>query len=321
MVSVAVGIGAGLVSALLFAVVITGSPLAMLLSYLAPLPVFIAALGWRHHAGLIAAAAGAFALALALRLQVGAAFGLGVALPAWGIAYLALLGRVDERGQTEWYPLGRLMLWIVGTAALVALTGAVAIAGDYETYRSGMQRTLEAVLSGRAPGFPPPRLPAGLTPADVATTLAEWAPLVVGASFVPMLALNLWLAAKAVHLSGRLPRPWPYLPGMAMPREALALLAGAILVSILIGGFTGFFARALFGGLVSALLLNGLASMHQLSIGKPWRLGALTGVYLALLLGSTIIAPAIALFGLIDCLFRLRGNIVPPPTPPTPTTT
>lgn len=42
MVSVAVGIGAGLVSALLFAVVITGSPLAMLLSYLAPLPVFIA---------------------------------------------------------------------------------------------------------------------------------------------------------------------------------------------------------------------------------------------------------------------------------------
>ncbi len=282
MVSVAVGIGAGIVSALLFAVVITGSPLAMLLSYLAPLPVFIAALGWRHHAGLIAAAAGAFALALALRLQVGAAFGLGVALPAWGIAYLALLGRVDERGQTEWYPLGRLMLWIVGTAALVALTGAVAI---------------------------------------VATTLAEWAPLVVGASFVPMLALNLWLAAKAVHLSGRLPRPWPYLPGMAMPREALALLAGAILVSILIGGFTGFFARALFGGLVSALLLNGLASMHQLSIGKPWRLGALTGVYLALLLGSTIIAPAIALFGLIDCLFRLRGNIVPPPTPPTPTTT
>src|SRR4051812_16419246 len=49
MISLAIGIGAGLVSALLFGVVITGSPLSMMLSVIAPLPIFIAALGWNHR--------------------------------------------------------------------------------------------------------------------------------------------------------------------------------------------------------------------------------------------------------------------------------
>lgn len=315
------GIGAGLVSALLFAVVITGSPLAMLLSYLAPLPVFIAALGWRHHAGFVAAVAGALALAVALRFQVGIAFGLGVGLPAWGIAYLALLGRSTERGDIEWYPLGRIMLWIVGTAALVALAGAVAIAGDYETYRGGMQRTLEAVLSGRAPGFSPPALPSGISAADVANFLAAWTPAIVGASFVPMLVLNLWLAAKSVHLSGRLPRSWPFLPAMSLPREALAILGVALIASFALDGFVGFFARAVLGGLIAAFLFNGLAAIHQLSFGKPWRTGALAGVYVALAIAGQIFAPAIALLGLADCVFRLRDRLPPPPAPPATTNT
>ena len=59
-----VGIGAGLVSALLFSVVITGSPLAALLYSAAPLPIFIASLGWNHRSGLFATAAGALAVAV-----------------------------------------------------------------------------------------------------------------------------------------------------------------------------------------------------------------------------------------------------------------
>ena len=57
--SLSIGIGAGLASALLFGAVITGSPVAMLLSFIAPLPIFIASLGWKHRSGLVAAATGA----------------------------------------------------------------------------------------------------------------------------------------------------------------------------------------------------------------------------------------------------------------------
>ncbi len=91
--SIGIGIGAGLVSALLFGVVITGSPLAMLLSYLAPLPILIAALGWHHRAGLAAALVGSVTTAAVFRPEAGVAFALGSALPGWGFGYLALLGR------------------------------------------------------------------------------------------------------------------------------------------------------------------------------------------------------------------------------------
>ena len=46
-----IGIGAGAATALLFASVASGSPLSVLLFYLAPLPILMAALGWSHWAG------------------------------------------------------------------------------------------------------------------------------------------------------------------------------------------------------------------------------------------------------------------------------
>ena len=52
---VLIGLGAGAAAALLFASVASGSPLSVLLFYLAPLPILIAALGWSHWAALIAA--------------------------------------------------------------------------------------------------------------------------------------------------------------------------------------------------------------------------------------------------------------------------
>jgi hypothetical protein len=310
------GIGAGLVSALLFAVVITGSPLALLLSYAAPLPVFVAALGWRHRAGLVAAIAGALALSVALRFQGGLAFAIGIALPAWGIAYLSLLGRTDERGVTEWYPLGRLLLWIAGTSALVTLVGAIAIAGDHEAYRTAMERSISSVLSGSVPGLPPPNLPAGISVADMASMLATWAPFLAGASFVPMLAANLWMAAKAVNLSGRLPRPWPMLAATNLPREAL-FVSGAALAFSMLPGFIGFFGMAILGAMAAAFMINGLAGIHELSIGRPMRAGILISLYLGLLVGATILLPLIAIFGFIDCLLRLRERRSRP-QPPTP---
>ena len=115
------GIGAGLVSALLFAVVITGSPLAFLLSYAAPLPVFIVALGWRHLSGLVAAIAGlaligtiAGALKVALDNEAnreaamitflvtlsGVVLG-GVGSAFWGVVAGAIALAIQHYGQTK----------------------------------------------------------------------------------------------------------------------------------------------------------------------------------------------------------------------------
>src|SRR5258708_20433885 len=103
-----VGLGAGAAAALLFASVASGSILATLLFYLAPLPILIAALGWSHWAGLLAGLTAAASLGLALNLYFFMAFLVGIALPPWWLSYLPMLPRpVPANGSTtlEWYPI------------------------------------------------------------------------------------------------------------------------------------------------------------------------------------------------------------------------
>jgi hypothetical protein len=315
-----VGVVAGLASALLFAVVITGSPLALLLSYIAPLPIFIASLGWRHHAGLVATAAGTVAIAVAISPQVGMAFGIGHGLPAWWIAYLALLGRetlrADAGSDTEWYPVGRLLMWIGVVSALITLAGAVAISFDHDRYQEMMRSAIETVLSaGRGPGGP---LPGNMTPEDsqrLAGLLTSLVPLVAGLSFFTMIVANLWLAAKATRVAGRLARPFPFLPATQMPREAVGALGIGIIGANLLPGFAGLACTALAGALVMAFFLSGLAAIHQMLADRPWRGAALAALYVSLFLIFTLGLPVIALFGLADSLFNLRGPATPPAPP------
>ena len=49
-----IGLGAGAASALLFASIVSGNVLAILLFYLAALPIMLAAIAWSHMAGLVA---------------------------------------------------------------------------------------------------------------------------------------------------------------------------------------------------------------------------------------------------------------------------
>jgi hypothetical protein len=326
--TIAVGIGAGFVSALLFAVVITGSPLALLLSYVAPMPIFIAAMGWRHQAGLVATLAGAVALALALKLSAALTFVIGISLPAWWIAYLALLGRSqtlpDGRDDTQWYPVGRLLMWIAVISALITLAGAVAIASDHEAYLEAMRKTLRMVLSGGMPGMPslsgdaPPAVtPRGTDFDALVNALASYVPVVAGASFMPMIAANLWLAAKVTQMSGRLARPWPILPNTVLPREAVFMLAASGFGFFALPGFIGLGCGALFGGLITAFFLTGLAAIHAMTWGKPWRGLALGALYFALFIILTLALPVLALFGVADSLFNLRKWQTVPAPPPT----
>lgn len=307
-----VGIGAGLVSALLFAVVIAGSPLAALLYSASPLPIFIAALGWNHRAGLVATVAGALAVAVALSLTASLAFAIIIALPAWWIAYLALLARHDPEG-VEWYPLGRLLLWIAGTAALISVGSALVMTTDYDAYRNVIARIIENLLNEmvRAKLL---TLPADVRLPELAQSLAPAVPVGIGASFVTTIAGNLWLAAKAVQVSGRLPRPWPFIPGTTLPRRAVLLLLLSVAVAFA-DGFVGVAGAAMTGALFAAFMFSGLALMHDLSRGRPWRTPMLISVYVSLVVMQALLTPLLSLVGLLDSLLGLRKRAALPPPP------
>jgi Predicted membrane protein (DUF2232) len=305
----AIGIGAGLVSALLFGVVITGSPLAMGLSLVAPLPIFISSLGWHHRSGLVAVLAGGVAMALALNSTAGIAFSLGWALPAWWLAYLALLGRPRD-GQVEWYPLGRLLLWIAGTAALITLIGAVALGdGSHDLYQENLRRAFDTFVQVSTPTD---RVPA---PESVAFVFLAALPFFFAFNFVLILVLNLWLSAKVVQVSGRLPRPWPFIPAISLPKLAL-LLTGAAVLAGFVPGFPGVAGLALGGALLSAFALQGFAVIHDLTRGRPARTILLTGIYAIAFLVSQLVLPLLAVLGAVDAATSLRRRLHNGPSQP-----
>src|SRR3978361_343995 len=122
-----VGIAAGAASAVLFASVGSGALISILLFYLAPLPIMIAVLGWTHWAGLIAAIGASVALAAVFGGVFFFAFLIGVALPAWGLGYLAMLARPSgatrpASAALEWYPPGRVVVWaaVLGAVSVIA---------------------------------------------------------------------------------------------------------------------------------------------------------------------------------------------------------
>ena len=130
-----IALAAGAASALMFASMVSGALISVLLLYLAPLPLMVAALGWGPLCATIGGIAAATGLGAIFGLPYCIAFVVAVALPAWWLGHLALLGRPianseasPENGATttppllEWYPVGRILLWIAGFAVLTTMS-------------------------------------------------------------------------------------------------------------------------------------------------------------------------------------------------------
>ena len=345
---IGIGIGAGLVSALLFGVLLKATPLAILLYLVAPLPILIVGLGWSHKAALAAAAAGSLALVLVIAPFMGLAFAAYIALPAWWLAYLTLLGR-ETRAGLEWYPTGRLLGWIAATAALAFIAIAVLSSPNHAAFDAQLRGLAQTLVQTRLPATrrsaEPPRTetpradapstgseaagrdgatapgpapqadadPADVTRAEVADALARVVPAFAANGLALLLAYYLWASARIVKISGRLPRPWPDIPSTAMPRSTLVAVAAAVAMCFA-PGYVGVFGVALLGAFSAAFALQGLAAFHDRSRGRPGRGLMLFGMYLILFVTQGIALVALTLFGLADtALDRRRPKGDPAP--------
>ncbi|MBV9077154.1 MAG: hypothetical protein JO048_06685 [Methylobacteriaceae bacterium] len=319
---IGLAVGAGLVSALLFSAVTAGSPGGMLLGYIAALPILIVGLGWTHWTALLAVAAGGAALSVGLRPSAAWVFAVGPGLPAWSLGFLALLGRpVPPRGETEWLPLGRLLLACAGAGAGVALVAAIALGrGDYAVYEATSRRVVDALLHAQmsVPRQSPLPPMAGFQGDTVVRTLVRVFPAVAGGVFTLTFAINLWLAGRTVLLSGRLLRPWPDVPGTRMPPVALGLWLVALALVVLGPGYVSVAGAALVGGLGMAFALQGLALLHTATRGRPARGAVLGFTYLLTLFFGGTILPLLALAGMADTVMPLRDRFARPGGPDRP---
>lgn len=324
------GIGAGLVSALLFGVLLKGTGLAVTLYLLAPLPILIVGLGWSHRAALTAAATGSLVLMAVIQPFMGLAFAAYIALPAWWLAYLALLGRETPEG-LEWYPTGRLLGWIAATAALAFISIAVLSSPNFAAYEAQLQKLSHALVETRT-GTPRSAPQADKAPEtaqddaakdepsktdvtrdEMADAFATIVPALAAHGLAMLLTFYLWAAARIVRISGRLMRPWPDLPSTKMPRSCLGALAVAGLLSFA-PGYAGVLGVALVGAFTAVFALQGLAAFHDRSRGRPGRGLMLFAMYMVLFVTQGIALIALTLFGLADTALdrrRPKGPVAP----------
>jgi hypothetical protein len=309
-----VGLGAGAAAALLFASVATGSILATLLFYLAPLPILIASLGWSHWSGLIAGLTAAAALGAMFGLYFFSAFLIGVALPAWWLAYLAMLARpVGTNGAMalEWYPTGRLVLWAAVISAILVIIAIPNFGTDKETLQASLRSAFERAIRNQMPS-------GSRADVDRLIDILVVALPAAAAVFATLLSLlNLWLASQIVRISGRLRRPWPDLSALALPTFTPAFL-GVVLAGTLLPDLAGVFFGIMAASLLMACAILGFAVLHAVTRGMDHRGVALAGTYVAVfVLGWPVLA--LSLLGLAETVFHIRTRVAGKGGPPTPT--
>lgn len=300
------GAGCGAVSALMFSIVATGSPLSLLLYATAPLPILIAAIGFTHQAGLVAAVTAIVAVILIFSPLAGLAYGLAIGLPSWGLGLAANLAR-EHNGKTEWYPIGRILLWIIAISGFLTLAGSLALAPDYPGFIAAFDEFAQAVESVD------PTLFAGLDPAGRANAISALsrlmaiiAPPVSSAISVASFVLLVYLAARVAKASGRLPRPWPDLARVELPRWSVLLLGLSIAGSVLLPDYAGLLSRITLASLALGFCLQGLAFVHLISRPLKSRRAVLAMLYFTFvaLPGWPILGFAVV--GVVDAWFALK---------------
>jgi hypothetical protein len=298
-----VSIGAGAAAALLFASIASGSLLSIALFYLAPLPILIAALGWTHWAGAIAALGAAVALAIGFGSAFFLGFLAGAGVPAWWLGYLTMLARPAGNGggsTLEWYPPGQLVLWSSVLAFAVVLIAVFNFGTDLDSFRSGLHSALSRFVQTR-----------DTTDASARDAVFDFFILAIPPAAAVLATvtnvINLWIAGRVVKFSGLLRRPWPDLPAMTFPRWIVAALALAVIASFF-GGLVGMLAGVLSAALIMACAILGFAVLHALTAGMPSRPIILGGVYAAVIVFGWP-ALVLALLGLADTAFGVRARI------------
>ncbi|MDO8400838.1 MAG: DUF2232 domain-containing protein [Bradyrhizobium sp.] len=319
---VLIAIAAGCASALMFASIISGALISIVLLYFTALPLMVAGLGWGPLAATIGGIGAATGLGVIFGLHISIPFVVMMALPAWWLGHLALLGRpVASAGSSEgatpsappvmeWYPVGRILLWIAGFGTLSTMATLLTLGTDGATITETLRAALLRVLG--------PRVEAS---GDEIKQRIDVALIILPAAFatsaMTMLMLNFWLAARITAMSGRLRRSWPDLKSTELPPMTLAALSAAFAFCFS-GGLLAMLGQTVTAALLMVYAVIGFAVLHTLTLGLKGRGLWLACSYTMVVVSGGWLILAMAALGIADALFKFRQRFLhgrPPPLP------
>jgi predicted membrane protein DUF2232 len=312
-----IGLGSGLVSALLFFSAARGGPwLGLLLFLLTPLPPLLAGLGWGWLPAAAGALAGSAAVAAVGSLPLGLGYFLAVGLPAGVIAYLAYLSRpsANTPDDREWYPVGRLLAAMSLYAGALPVLALPWMGGSFDGLKPLAAEMVRAAF--KQSGDLRLQAPTEEQVGAFADLVIAVAPSALAIYWLLIMTPNLYLAGRIVGASGHLGRDWPDLPALVYPTGFALLLGLALLAAAFAPGVLRIAGTSFTGALLFAHLLAGLALVHFLARrGARWLLWV---VYAGLLM--PVLAPYAAVLvtvaGLLEPALKLKQRLgaAPPST-------
>lgn len=299
---------AGLASALLTLTASNGL-LGFVLSYLAPLPLLLAGLTHGVLAVGIAGAAGT-AISGLNGLATGGVFLATFAVPAVILVRQALLARPAEEagaaaepvsGALEWYPAGRLLLWLVGWATGMFAVAVLATAG----HDGGLPGTIQPALEKVLVAFQQVNADTAAreaNPAELAATMAPLLPSAIAFGWLLVMVINGALAQGLAVLLKQNRRPSPQYRAVVMPRMLAGLLAVAVVAAFVLPHGSAYIGITMATVLAVPFLLQGLAVMHGLAARTAMPGFLLAAFYAVLVVGSLggFLIVLVAILGLIE---------------------
>lgn len=307
-------IAAGIISAVVFASATTGAMLLrVVLFLLTPLSLYLAGLGLGVIPGAIAAITATTAVMLIANPVTAEVYAISTAIPAFICTRFTLMSRGADDAR-EWYPIGRIVVIAALFAGLFAMLALIVMGGDVETLTKLLRGAVETFVKSQLTQIPGAPHVGESEIDEITRSTLSTLPWALGFLAMGTTLLNLWLAGRITHASGRLVRPWPDLAHFQMPSGATFVLLAAIALSFL-DGMPGLLAAAVAAPFTLAFALVGLGLVHVMTRGSPWRTFILSALY-----SSAIVIPHIglllALVGLAETIFGYR-TAGKPPLPPT----
>ncbi|MGE0211907.1 MAG: DUF2232 domain-containing protein [Parvibaculaceae bacterium] len=319
---IVIGIAAGLAACVLHASFLYPSALTMLLFFLSPLPIFLVGLGWGVPAAVAGSLAGTIVILSLVGVPPSVSFFATTGASPTALVWLALKSRPSggnsEEGEADlqgfqWYPEGRLLLWIAVIAASLTAVAFLIIAPDLDAFRAQVAQYIEKVAAAQSPSLSDEEKQ-GLQ--ALVKPMAAAVPLVATMLWVAIFFVNFRLASAILSALKMGLRPFASFGAMRFPRKAALLLLVILAASFLPGTF-GFIGSLFAAAGFAAFAVLGIAVAHGLIERTQVRGALMATLYVSLaFLGGILLVPLAAL-GLLDMAFPLRTRASKPPANPT----
>ena len=289
-----IAIAAGLISGLFQAAAILPGFGALILAYIAPLPLFLVGLSLGLQGAVVAVVVvGVLSFPLAgvtyAIIQI-----LVYGLPIVILSRQALFSRSDRNGQLIWYPIGMLLIWLAG----IAMAGLLFSIMVLEIFSDGLIQYVQGMIQPIAAQFP------AAEQREMLLSFVNYLPAFFAVSWILGMIFNGVLAQGLLVRFGQNLRPSPKLAEIELP----IAWAGVLVISIFFASLDGIFEIA--GKTLAAItivpyFLLGLGLFHEFV--QSWKARWLVLIVVYSLMLFWPLPAIITSIGFINSVLRFRS--------------